>query len=155
MSVKTPVEFERENGQIRAVDKETGESGTGETEEDAVVDLVKSFDNIDDITRTIISASTGIGKSHQIMSQAFLQFFGLDLPDNVDLRQEDEWWVATDPETGVSSQGRTSGEALNNLDEALRGYEGEGRSPTEEELREVGIDPDNNTSGESLPDALQ
>lgn len=41
-----------------------------------------------------------------------------------------------------------------NLDEAVALYRGEiGREPTDEELREVGIDPDDNTSGE-LPDVL-
>jgi hypothetical protein len=39
------------------------------------------------------------------------------------------------------------------LDEAVAAYKGEaGREPTDEELREVGIDPEQNTSG-SLEDS--
>ena len=64
-------------------------------------------------------------------------------------------WIAEDEDTGVASQGETRGEALENLDEAVALYHGDvGREPTEEELRELGIDPDDNTSGE-LPDVLQ
>ncbi|GAB7121094.1 type II toxin-antitoxin system HicB family antitoxin [Natrinema sp. JCM 9743] len=70
----------------------------------------------------------------------------------ITLTQEGNWWVAKDEDTGVSSQGTTRIEALENLDEAVAGYNGEGREPTEEELREIGIDPAKNTSGESLPD---
>lgn len=38
-------------------------------------------------------------------------------------------------------------DALDNLDEAIAGYHGEGNAPTDEELREMGIDPENNESG--------
>ena len=47
----------------------------------------------------------------------------------------------------MTSQGRTRTEALDNLDEALAGYRGEGEEPTEEDLSELGIDPENNDSG--------
>ena len=70
----------------------------------------------------------------------------------ITLTDEGDWWVAKDTGTGVTSQGRTREEALNNLDEALAGYHGEGREPTDEELREMGIDPNDNTSG-SLEDS--
>ena len=63
-------------------------------------------------------------------------------------------WSAIDEETGVASQGETREEALENLDEAVAGYHGAGEPPTDEELRELGVDPDDNTSGE-LPDVLQ
>jgi len=64
-------------------------------------------------------------------------------------------WVARDEETGVASQGETRAAALDNLDEAVALYRGEtGREPTDEELREVGVDPGDNTSGE-LPDVLK
>jgi predicted RNase H-like HicB family nuclease len=59
-----------------------------------------------------------------------------------------EWWVATDVETGVTSQGETREAALANLDEAVALYRGEaGESidtPAEERavLRELGVDPD-------------
>lgn len=65
----------------------------------------------------------------------------------ITLTDEGEWWVAKDTETGVTSQGRTRREALDNLDEAVAGYEGEGEAPTDEELRELGIDPAENESG--------
>ena len=60
---------------------------------------------------------------------------------------DDGWWVARDEATGVASQGETRQDALDNLDEALEGFHGDGHPPSEEELREVGIDPEQNTSG--------
>ncbi|GAB7095283.1 type II toxin-antitoxin system HicB family antitoxin [Halolamina litorea] len=63
------------------------------------------------------------------------------------LSEDEEWWVARDEETALSSQGRTRGAALDNLDEAIAGFHGEGHAPTEEELREIGVDPENNESG--------
>jgi predicted RNase H-like HicB family nuclease len=65
----------------------------------------------------------------------------------ITLTDEGDWWIARDTETGVSSQGRTREAALENLDEALRGYRGAGEEPTEDDLRELGIDPENNESG--------
>lgn len=70
----------------------------------------------------------------------------------IKLVKNDGWWVATDVSTGVTSQGQSRQDALENLDEAVAGYEGEGRPPTEEELRAVGIDPEKNESG-SLADS--
>lgn len=65
----------------------------------------------------------------------------------ITLIREDDWWVAADEKTGVVSQGKNRAEALENLDEALAGYYGEGNPPDEAELRESGIDPERNTSG--------
>jgi len=65
----------------------------------------------------------------------------------ITLTDDGEWWIARDVKTGVTSQGRTRTEALDNLDEALAGYHGEGEEPTAEDLRELGIDPENNDSG--------
>jgi predicted RNase H-like HicB family nuclease len=70
----------------------------------------------------------------------------------ITLTREDDWWVATDEQTGVVSQGETRQAALENLDEALAGYHGEGEPPSEGDLRELGIDPERNTSG-SLEDS--
>jgi len=70
----------------------------------------------------------------------------------ITLTDDGEWWVARDTETGVTSQGRTRTEALANLDEALAGYCGEGEEPSEDDLRDLGIDPANNESG-SLDDS--
>lgn len=65
----------------------------------------------------------------------------------ISLTRETDWWVAKDKDTGVVSQGKSRQEALENLDEALAGYHGEGESPSDEDLRELGIDPEHNTSG--------
>ena len=73
----------------------------------------------------------------------------------ITLTDDGDWWIAKDTETGVVSQGETREEALANLDEALAGYEGEGREPTDEELREAGIDPDKNVSGEPSADIFE
>lgn len=70
----------------------------------------------------------------------------------ITLTESDDWWIARDTETGVTSQGKTRQAALENLDEALAGYHGEGEEPTDEDLREMGIDPANDSS-ESLEDS--
>lgn len=70
----------------------------------------------------------------------------------ITLTDDGDWWVARDTETGVTSQGRTREEALANLDEALAGYRGEGEEPSEDDLRDLGIDPANNESS-SLDDS--
>ena len=68
------------------------------------------------------------------------------------LWREDDWWVATDVDTGVTTQGRARETALKNLDEAVALYDGEtGHEPTDEELRELGIDPADNTTGDQEP----
>ena len=69
--------------------------------------------------------------------------------------EESDLWTAVDIETGVASQGQSRQEALENLDEAVEGYRGAGRSPTEDELQELGIDPEENESGGELPDILE
>ncbi len=73
------------------------------------------------------------------------------------LWQEDGWWIAKDVDTGVTTQGESREEALVNLDDAVAVHSGEsGREPTEEELRALGIDPANNTTGdEEPPDVLK
>jgi predicted RNase H-like HicB family nuclease len=71
------------------------------------------------------------------------------LPVNISLSvgESGDVWVARDEDTGVTSQGQTRETALENLDEAVAGYHGAGESPSDEELREVGIEPEQNTSG--------
>ena len=64
------------------------------------------------------------------------------------LTEEDDWWVAEDEETGVTSQGHTREAALANLDEALDGFHGAGEAPTDEQLREAGIESKRNVSGD-------
>ncbi|MCX2819884.1 type II toxin-antitoxin system HicB family antitoxin [Haladaptatus sp. F3-133] len=69
--------------------------------------------------------------------------------------EETGLWSAVDEEEGVASQGETRHEALENLDKAVALYKGEiGREPTDEELREVGIEPEDNETGGELPDVL-
>ena len=69
---------------------------------------------------------------------------------------EDGWWTARNVKVGVSSQGETKQEALENLDEAVALYKGEiGREPTDEELRDIGIEPEDNESTGELPDVLK
>jgi predicted RNase H-like HicB family nuclease len=70
----------------------------------------------------------------------------------ITLTDEGDWWVARDTESGVTSQGRTRHEALDNLDEALEGYHGAGEEPTDEDLRALGIDPEENES-QSIEDS--
>ncbi|WP_436903740.1 type II toxin-antitoxin system HicB family antitoxin [Halovenus halobia] len=66
---------------------------------------------------------------------------------SLSLGEDGDVWIARDEDTGVTSQGPTRQAALENLDEAVAGYHGAGESPTDEELRELGIDPENNESG--------
>ena len=57
-------------------------------------------------------------------------------------------WTARDVERGVTTQGETREEALENLDEAVALYEGEigesidGWEEEKEALEEIGIDPE-------------
>jgi len=80
-----------------------------------------------------------------------------DHDDEIRMWREGDWWVITDVETDVTTQGETREDALTMLDEAVALYKGEvGREPTDEELRELGIDPDDNPTGEKeLPDFMQ
>lgn len=62
-------------------------------------------------------------------------------------QQESGGWVIVDEATGVTTQGETRHQAINNLDEALAAYRGENtHPPSDRELRDIGIDPDKNTS---------
>ncbi len=64
-------------------------------------------------------------------------------PDILLIENDDGWWTAIDEETDVASQGETREEALENLDEAVALHRGEiGRPVTDEDLRELGIDPE-------------
>jgi len=73
----------------------------------------------------------------------------------ITLTEDGDWWIARDTATGVVSQGRTREAALENLDEALAGYHSDGREFGDEELREAGIDPARNVSGDPEPDVFQ
>ena len=68
------------------------------------------------------------------------------------IREDDGSVTARDLETGLARGGETRAEALENLDEAVALHRGEiGRPPTDDELREMGIDPEANTTGNQKP----
>ena len=72
--------------------------------------------------------------------------------DEIRLWREEGSWIAKDVDTGVTTQGDSRRDALKNLDEAVALHTDEvGRKPTEAELREMGIDPVDNTTGEQEP----
>lgn len=83
----------------------------------------------------------------------------------IHLVKEDDWWVVTDVETGVTTQGESRMAALENLDEAVALYRGEGgdKVPSWDEekelLRDIGIDPDEvkqaREESDTLPDFMQ
>jgi predicted RNase H-like HicB family nuclease len=72
------------------------------------------------------------------------------------LWQEDDWWIAKDIDTDVTTQGESREAALENLDDAVALHNGErGRAPSDDELRTAGIDPaDNATGDQDPPDVL-
>jgi predicted RNase H-like HicB family nuclease len=71
---------------------------------------------------------------------------------SLSLGEEGDLWIARDEDTGVTSQGPTRQSAPENLDEAVAGYHGAGDAPSEEDLRELGIDPSRNQP-ESVDDS--
>jgi len=88
-----------------------------------------------------------------------------DHEDEIRMWREDDTWVITDVETGVTTQGETREEALEMLDEAValyRGEAGESIDTPEDErevLEELGIDPDEveaaREENTELPDFMQ
>jgi predicted RNase H-like HicB family nuclease len=71
------------------------------------------------------------------------------------IHEEDGSITARDIETGVASFGETKAEALAMLAEALGLYRGEiGHEPTDEELRELGVDPETARTQGELPPVL-
>lgn len=68
------------------------------------------------------------------------------------LWREEDVWVATHVATGVTTQGESRETALENLDEAVALHAGDaGHEPTDEELRDMGIDPAGNSTGDQEP----
>jgi predicted RNase H-like HicB family nuclease len=84
-----------------------------------------------------MASSTRNGESHE---------------DEIRLWREGDGWIASHVDTGVTTQGDSRAAALDNLDEALALHDDElGREPTDEELRDFGIDSEDNTTGEEEP----
>lgn len=70
------------------------------------------------------------------------------------VQEEDGGWSAIDEDVGVASCGDTREEALAMLDEAVALHTGEAGEPlTDEDLRELGIDPDDVPDEPQVPDA--
>jgi predicted RNase H-like HicB family nuclease len=71
------------------------------------------------------------------------------------LIEEDEGgWSAIDEELNVASQGETREEALEMLDEAVALHKGEiGEPISDDDLRELGIDPESVPDEPEVPDA--
>lgn len=59
------------------------------------------------------------------------------------VQNPDGQWTARDLDRGVTAQGASRNDALDALDEVVAAIEGDGgHEPTDEELREQGVDPD-------------
>jgi predicted RNase H-like HicB family nuclease len=70
------------------------------------------------------------------------------------IEEDDGGWSAIDEETGVASQGDTRREALSNLDEAVALHRGDiGEPVSDDDLLELGIDPETIPDGPQEPDA--
>ncbi|WP_436911928.1 type II toxin-antitoxin system HicB family antitoxin [Halosimplex marinum] len=73
-------------------------------------------------------------------------------------RNPDGQWTARDLEWELTAQGSTVVQALNSLGRVIAAVQGEaGHTPTEEEIRDLGADPDDGGSSdeEDIPDFLQ
>jgi predicted RNase H-like HicB family nuclease len=70
------------------------------------------------------------------------------------IEEDDGRWSAIDEETGVASCGDTREEALEMLDEAVALHTGEAGEPvTDDDLEELGLDPDKVPDEVGEPDA--
>jgi hypothetical protein len=69
----------------------------------------------------------------------------------------DGQWTARDLDVEISAQGPTREAALDALDDVVAALQGDaGHDPTDEELRELGVDPETaRTQGDELPDVWQ
>jgi len=71
----------------------------------------------------------------------------------LELSEDGEMWVVTDEETGVTTQGETREHALEMLDDAVGLFNGEkGKAVTDEDLRELGVDPETVPDEPGVPD---
>lgn len=71
----------------------------------------------------------------------------------LELAEDGETWIVWDEETGVTTQGESREHALEMLDEAVSLHLGEAGDPvTDDDLRELGIDPDDAPDTATTPD---
>ncbi|MFB6113607.1 MAG: type II toxin-antitoxin system HicB family antitoxin [Halodesulfurarchaeum sp.] len=68
----------------------------------------------------------------------------------------DGWWTARDTKAEVTAEGETAQEALEAIQDVRAAAHGEaGHEPTDEEIRELGVDPEIARSQDGdLPDVL-
>ena len=73
------------------------------------------------------------------------------------LKNPDGQWTARDLHVGVTAQGESRAVALDNLDAVVEAVEGDGgQPPTDEEISELGVDPEvARSQDDDLPDVLQ
>jgi len=73
------------------------------------------------------------------------------------IKNPDGQWTARDLSVGVTAQGESQQVALENLDVVVSAVDGDGgHPPTDEEIRELGVDPETaRTQNDELPDVLQ
>jgi len=73
------------------------------------------------------------------------------------LKDPNGQWTARDLRVGVTAQGESRTVALDNLDAVVEAVEGDGgRPPTDDEIRELGVDPEvARSQDDELPDVLQ
>ena len=66
-------------------------------------------------------------------------------------------WTACDLRVGVTAKRKSRDVALDNLDAVIEAVEGDGgRPPTDEEIRDLGVDPEvAQSQSDELPDVLQ
>ena len=73
------------------------------------------------------------------------------------LENPDGQWTARDLRVEVTAQGETRAAALDNLDAVVAAVDGDGgHPPTDEEIRDLGVDPEvARSQDDELPDVLE
>lgn len=127
--------------------------------DEAFQDLVRSKYYDEQIGFQTVKRVLGTAAAHRLrILKTSLESHPEDLdasPTTLLSRNPDDRWTARDLEHGVSAQGDSRDEALENLDDVIDALEGEGgREPTEADLEELGIEPGENESSDELPDVL-
>ena len=73
------------------------------------------------------------------------------------VKNPDGQWTARNLRVGITAQGEGRDGALDNLDAVVEAVDGDGgQPPTDDELRDLGVDPDvARSQDDDLPDVLQ